>query len=584
MYIRRKLLLAVAIVLLGAASVCAQDYDPHFSQSFPKDYFSHPLDVPIAIKGTFAEIRPNHFHGGVDFSVGGKVGAPIHAAADGYISRISISPWGGGKILYVTHYNGYKTVYMHCNDFVGAIATFARNCQYANESYAIDVTLPVDSIPVRKGQVIAHAGNTGSSMGPHLHFEVRYAENDQAINPLYFGTPYTDRVAPTIRNIKVYPATPASTVNGAHTPQRLLGNRSVEGKGTSLSADTFRVQGRFYVGIYTTDVSEPGSTSKNGVEKVELYVDDSLFYRYAVPTFLYAETRAINSVIDYPEFQKSGEYYVITRTLPGDPTHTSMPMRDMGFLSFGDRQLHRLEYRVSDYKGNTTRRRFYVRDLGALADGDDNTSVDVQGEVVSYLEAKRIVRPGFEAQLEPRTLYDDDVLAVQSFQRSGYLGTAYSLNPTRNVLPPHVPIMVRIFAPQVDSSVLSHLVMVCISGKKEIPLTTSREGRMLSAKSSSFGTFALKVDTQAPVVQPKNISEGGTCPSVINVKITDNFSGIGTYKCYLNGKWVLAEYDAKNNLLSIDTRGATRSGDNRFRIVVTDNANNVYDHTFRLKR
>lgn len=576
--------LAFVSLVVCPSFVGAQSYDPDFSKSFPKDYFRHPLDVPIAIKGTFAEIRPNHFHGGVDFGVGGKVGEPIHAAADGYISRISISPWGGGKILYVTHPNGFRTVYMHCNDFVGAIAAFAKNYQYAQQSYAIDVTLPVDSIPVKKGQVIAHAGNTGGSMGPHLHLEFRYAENDQNINPLYFGTPYSDPVAPTVRNIKVYPADEQTLVNGGHSPLRMFDRQTVKGKTSSVTRDTFRVQGRFYVGIYTTDVSETGSTSKNGVEKVELYVDDTLYHIYSVPTILPGETRGINAVIDYPEFQKSGEYYVITRFLPGDHTNVSIPMCNMGYISFGDRRLHKLEYRVSDYKGNTTKKRFYVRDLGPAKQSSTDTSVDVKGEPIDYQLAKRIVRPGFEAQLKANTLYDNDIIAYQTFARANFLGPCHSLELVKNQLPPHSPIVVRLAVPEVDSSQLDHLVIVCINGKKENALTTTREGDILRAQSSNFGTFGVRLDTQAPSVNPQNISEGGTCPSVINIKMTDNLAGIATYNCYLNGKWVLAEYDGKNNLISIDTRGAARTGTNKFRVVITDNAHNTYDRTFNLKK
>lgn len=576
--------LALCGLLIGGQASKAQGYEPNYSQQFPKDYFIHPLKVPVAIKGTFAEIRPNHFHGGVDFGVGGKVGEPIHAAADGYVSRISISPWGGGKILYVTHPNGFKTVYMHCNDFVGAIGTYARNCQYAQESYAIDVNLPVDSIPVKKGQVIAHAGNTGGSMGPHLHLEVRYAHNDQAINPLYFGTPYTDPVAPTIRNIKVYPGDEQTVVEGGHHSVRMFDKRTVNGKASNVTRDTFRVQGRFYVGIYTTDVSESGSSSKNGVEKIELYVDDTLFHRYAVPTFLYEETRGINAVIDYPELQKSGEYYVITRFLPGDRTNVSVPMRNMGYLQFGDRKLHRLEYRVSDYKGNTTKKRFYVRDMGPAKEIVGDASVDLNGEPVDYQMAKRIVRPGFEVQLNPMTLYDNDLLVTQTFTRNGYLGPVHSVNPVKNTLPPHVAFGVRLSIPEVDSSKINHLVIVCINGKKEQALTTTVDGYFLVAKSSSFGSFGVKLDTQAPTVTPQNISEGGSCPSVINIKMTDNLSGIASYKCYMNGKWVLAEYDGKNNQISIDTRGSAKAGNNKFRVVITDNAHNTYDHTFTLKK
>ena len=152
----------------------------------PQDYFIHPVKLPLSLSATFGEIRSNHFHGGLDIRIGGKIGEPVYAAADGYVSRIKITPYGGGKHIYITHPNGLRTVYMHLND----------------------------SIPVSQGQLIAHAGNTGSSGGPHLHYEIRYADNDQPINPLYFGIEYNDPVPPTIVNIKLYPADTTTLIDG----------------------------------------------------------------------------------------------------------------------------------------------------------------------------------------------------------------------------------------------------------------------------------------------------------------------------------------------------------------------------------
>ena len=146
-------------------------------------YFRHPLDLTPSFSGTFAEFRANHFHSGIDLRIGGVVGAPVRAAAEGYVSRINISPWGGGKVLYITHPNGYKTVYMHLNDFTGDIARWVRNYQYEHHCYAFDQTIPEGLLSVTKGQLVAHAGNTGSSGGPHLHFAIRVASSDETINP-----------------------------------------------------------------------------------------------------------------------------------------------------------------------------------------------------------------------------------------------------------------------------------------------------------------------------------------------------------------------------------------------------------------
>lgn len=176
----------------------------------------------MEFSASFAELRPNHFHSGMDMRIGKSEGEPVYAPADGYVSRVSISPWGGGQVLYITHPNGYRTVYMHLHDFAGDIGKWTRDYQYSHRVYAFDAS-PRDTIRVKKGQLIAHAGNSGSSGGPHLHYDIRYAHNDQPVNPLYFGLPYEDNIKPTIRDIKVYPAEEGGVVNGQQRPVSLLG-------------------------------------------------------------------------------------------------------------------------------------------------------------------------------------------------------------------------------------------------------------------------------------------------------------------------------------------------------------------------
>ena len=148
--------------------------------------FGLPFDFPVLFSGNFAELRSNHFHGGVDFKTQGVINKPIHAPADGYISRVTVSGGGYGNALYVTHYNGYTTVYGHLESFTDDIARVVRDEQYAGESFVVDLSFNQNDYPVRRGDVIAMSGNTGYSFGPHLHFEVRTNESNELVNPLIF--------------------------------------------------------------------------------------------------------------------------------------------------------------------------------------------------------------------------------------------------------------------------------------------------------------------------------------------------------------------------------------------------------------
>ena len=161
---------------------------PVFSQTnYPLDYFASPVNVKISLAGNFGEIRPNHFHAGFDIKTNNKEGMPVYAAADGYISRIKISPYGYGKALYITHPNGYTTVYGHLQSFDKTIAEYCKKVQYAKELFEIDTLLQPNALPIKKGDLIALSGNTGGSQGPHLHFEIRETATEKPINPYFFG-------------------------------------------------------------------------------------------------------------------------------------------------------------------------------------------------------------------------------------------------------------------------------------------------------------------------------------------------------------------------------------------------------------
>ena len=185
---------------------------------YPKNYFRSPVEFKILLAGSFGEARKNHFHSGIDIRTEGVTGKPVHAVADGYISRINISSTGFGKALYITHPNGYTTVYGHLEGFNAKIGNWIRSQQYKQESFEVDIPLQPDILPVKKGDIIAYSGNTGASGGPHLHFEVRDAATQDAINPLLFGMPVVDDVLPKIYSIKIYPQGENSLVNFSNNP------------------------------------------------------------------------------------------------------------------------------------------------------------------------------------------------------------------------------------------------------------------------------------------------------------------------------------------------------------------------------
>lgn len=580
-----KQILSLILTLCVVVIATAQEYPKP-----PQVNGQLPLRLPLAMSGDFAEIRPNHFHSGLDIRTDGEEGKPVYAPADGYVSRINISAWGGGKVLYIAHPDGYTTVYMHLSTFCGRISEYVHNYQYSHHVYAFDAKLPVDSIKVRKGDLVALTGNTGGSMGPHLHYEIRITENDQTINPLHFGLPYSDPIAPTIAGIKLYPATINSTIDGRNKELKIYSASSSK-KGRNISAlgqsryQPVLVSGRFYTGIYTYDQMEYGSHSKNGVERIELYVDDTLFHTYSVPSFIFEETRAINAIIDYREYQRSREYYIVSRRLHGDPTNFNSVTRDFGYLQFDDDKTHRLQYRVSDYKGNSTTHTFYVRDTGSHNKQTDHasdiqaiehTGIQTPGEPIAYYKPFHLVREGFTLDVEANNIYGNDYILYSCNADGGGITQQHSVSLRRNPLPPHDRIKIALAIPdKVPQALHSKLVVVCMNGKKTTACPSKNEGNHVSATSRSWGSFALRLDTVPPTIRANGFWDNSVIKeNKITVIIGDNLSGVEHYSCTVNGEWRVVEHDGKSSSLTLSAR-LLRKGRNTLQYTITDAVGNI---------
>lgn len=580
------------ILLLFALTTQAQigiTADKSKHQSFANTpYNVSPIRLPVSLAGGFAEIRPNHFHSGLDLRTDGKEGERIYAPADGYVSRINISAWGGGKVLYITHPDGYRTVYMHLSAFCGKIGEFVHNYQYSNHIFAFDIELPKDSIRVSKGQLVALSGNTGGSSGPHLHYEVRYAKNDQTINPLYFGIPYSDPVAPTIAGIKIYPADPTASINGKNKELKVFPFN--KGKNSSNLNDTAIVAGRFYCGIYTYDQMEVDARNKNGVDCIELRVDGELVHRYTVPSFMFEETRIVNALIDYPQYQRSREYYILSRHLRGDRNNFNTTYHtqtaDNGYIEFDDNKVHKLEYRVSDHKNNVTTHTLYVRsDTAALIARAraTNGSLTPGGEPITYYKRFAMQKEGFYVEIEPYTIYESDILTYSRIKSESNITPTHRIGLKRHQLPPHQAFNVTVDIPAgMDESLVDKLTIVCINGKNVSALPSTLKNGKLTAPTRSFGGFALRLDTIAPTIKAVNFADRKAIKGkYITVKIADNLTGVVSYSCYINGEWQLAEHDGKTATLSVSTE-PMRRGNNRVTFRLEDAAGNVTEQTWTI--
>ena len=532
-------------------------------QELPQGYFRNPMDHAIGLSATFAEFRTGHFHSGLDMRTGGAVGKPVYAAADGYVAKVSISPWGGGKILYIKHPNGYTTVYMHLNGYAGAIGKAVLREHYLQKSYSISKVFGPNELPVKKGQLVAYSGNTGGSGGPHLHFEIRRGgaadlhTHSTTVNPLHFGLPYTDNIKPVIRGLRIYPE---------------AGEPLEVGKDNTVSVD-----GPFHLGIYATDAAE-GSTAKNGPDHVEVYLDGTLFFHYTTEAVPIDSSRMVNALLDYPLFARTRQPYLLTRTLPGaEGPWVPVRMGD-GIFRLKAGSTHHIGIKVYDIKGNCAER---VVTVNVKAESGKRKA-ESNGVAVKYDQPFDHQQPFFTFHLSPFTLYADDRLHCETE------GKTVTIQPTVNDIPPHqyYTLSIKGSLPGVPAEkTVVALVYRKPSGIKYTAHKTTHADGWHTTHVRDWGEFTLAADTTAPGAYPINFKDWSPLKgSTLKVKIFDDLAGVETYHCYLNGQWILGEYDGKTATVTIDASGKLKQGTNHLRVTVTDGTGNTTDKTWAVTK
>ena len=275
-------------------------------EKYPEDYFRNPLDIAPVIAGTFGELRSNHFHSGIDIKTQGKQGLKIYAAADGYVSRIKVAQYGFGKAIYITHPNGFTTVYAHLSKYSDKIQKYVKSIQYKKEDYQTgSLFFKKNKFPVKKGEIIAFSGDTGSSGAPHLHYEIRNTKTEEILNPLLFGLKPEDTTAPSIQSLKVYPLNNSSRINLQNKSFILPLKNSSKGK---YIADRISAFGMIGFGINVFDRLDK-ALNKNGIYSLEMLVNGKRFYYHNVETFSFPESKFINLHIDYEHYKKYKRKY-----------------------------------------------------------------------------------------------------------------------------------------------------------------------------------------------------------------------------------------------------------------------------------
>lgn len=535
------------------------------NNKYPLTYFRQPLDImPPALAGSFGEIRGNHFHSGIDFRTNQREGYPIYAVADGYVSRLRVQNSGFGQALYINHPNGFTSVYGHVQRFAPKIATIVKNLEYEKKSFEIDEFPDQMLIPVRKGEVIAWSGNRGSSGGPHLHFEIRDSKTEETINPQFFGIDIPDNIPPVIYSLYAY------KLNGKpfteNTSKQAI---AITGSNGSYRAAPVSLTGEIGFGVVTTD-RHNGLSGLNGVYSIQLELDGKMIYTSALERFAFEDSKAINSHIDYPTFLNTKRSIQKSFVEPGNPLSIYSNLVNSGKINFTDGEIHQLKYIITDSKGNASTLSFAVHS-GASALPVTNIPA---GIVFGYNKVNEFSNDEIKLVFPMGTLYND--LNFTYKKTSKPAGNAWSnVHQIHNRYTPlHTGFELSIKADNLPEELREKALIVNTNGSSQ---GGSFVNGVVKANPRNFGSFYIAVDTIAPRIIPTNISEGKNMAGLSKIlfKISDNLSGLKNFSGYVDGKWVLMEFDAKTATLwhSLDER--TAAGKHNLELVVSDVKDNV---------
>ena len=540
-----------------------------FSQNETYPQYPNPVKIPVSLSATFAELRSNAFHAGVDIRTQGVEGKEVFAVADGYVSRIGVSPFGYGKVIYITHNDGFTSVYAHLSKFNKKISDFVKSKQYEDKSFAQNIILDKNQFPVKRGDYLGLTGNSGSSGGPHLHYEIRYTKTQEPVNPMYFGLKIKDTRKPTIKGLAVYPLDNSSVNN---TDSALYCKVNYENNVYSIDNHVIEVSGNIAFGINVFDQAD-NANNKNGVYSVELYADNELIYKSISDKYSYDETRYINSLIDYSRYVKSNERFI--RTEIDEFNKLKLYEKRNGIVTVNQGDTIEMSFVIRDYNKNKSKLSFTL--IGTeLPEFEPKDDLPRSYYRISNGESRDIYLDGFEAQIPEFAFYRNVSLKASQIDTMHNIYSDFAYRIGTEEIPMHKKMTVRIrtISDYVNDSMI-YVASVDAKGKLTF-LGNKKEGDFLEAKTNVLGTYVIARDSIMPSIKPLNFSNNASVSEnwSLRVMIDDKETGISKYAMYLNDEWVLADYDAKNKMLMYQIDSHLKQGHNVLKVVVSDMVGN----------
>ena len=568
-------LITACIVLLSMVEI---------TDSTPIGEFSSPVNRDFKLSGTFGELRTNHFHAGLDIkSSNGIPGDPVYASYDGYISRIKVEENGYGNVLYIDHPNGFTTVYAHLDRFAPEIEQYVKAAQYKAESFEIDLLPTRLQFPVTQNQQIGFMGNTGSSYGAHLHFEIRHTNNQVPINPLHFGFAVADQKPPVVQQLIAYEYSedgqllrsfvlqPVMTSPGQYTF-----NEPIE---TGVPMVTF--------GLRTYDIQD-GASNQNGVYRIQCSVDDEPSFSFALDEIPFEQSRYINAHIDYQKKVNEDKFFHRCHPLEGNKLHIYTTGVDNGMIHLNAEQARNVSMAVSDYNGNISTLSFQVvRNLNIL------TKVPATPPYQTIAEPDEVSilsQPGIQVVWPKGSFYEKTPLNIDVIpsDHSDSYSPHYAISPVD--APVHYYFDVNLEGLAVPERLRDKVFIArCEPNGSIVNCGGKWIGNNLTSEVRQISTYTIMADTIAPYISVLHFGPKMTGWNRMAFKISDNFNTKDRgrdllYDAWVDDKWILMSMDGKSGILTHLFDGSILPGTHQLVLKVTDDRGNqtVLEKTFTL--
>jgi len=526
----------------------------------------NPLDIPILLSGSFGELRSNHFHAGLDIKTLGKEGLHVFAAANGYVSRIKVQQFGYGKAIYITHPNGYTTVYGHLGKFANAIEQYVKSIQYKKENYATgNLYFKKDKFPIKKGEIIAYSGDTGGSGGPHLHYEIRNTATEHVINPLLFGLKVEDTKAPVFQALKVYALSSDARINQQRKSYQIPIKSIGKGKYTAGRITASALIG-FGVSVFDRFNKAP---NKNGIYSLEMLVNGKRFYYHDVETFSFAESKFLNLHIDYEHFKKYKRRYQKTHKATSNTLSTYEDLINNGKINIQKNLNYAIEIIAKDFEGNLSSLKIPV------AGKESNAIFTNQKDTTAY----NVIAKNFNK-------FKQQNVTIAFPKNTFYEDVYLDFNVDKEIAKIHTPTI-----PLDKSFTLTFNVSKYSEAEKQSLYIANVEYpkypryQYTRKKDSTFfittkilGNYTLLSDTIKPTIKLLYLQDQQWISNAktLKVKIADIDSGIKNYRATIDGEWILMQYNHKKRILTYNFSDKKLVGSKHiFKIVVSDNVGNT---------